>query len=314
VTGSDGIAIRARGLTRRFGSFVAVDRIDMDVPRASVTGFLGPNGSGKTTTLRMLCGLLTPSEGRIEVLGLSIPREAEALKLRIGYMTQKFSLYEDLTVLENLKFIAAVQGFGPRDAKARIEELLSEYRMEPRRNQLAGTMSGGQKQRLALACCVLHRPELLLLDEPTSAVDPESRREFWDHLFGLADAGTTLLVSTHFMDEAERCHRLAILDRGRLVAQGTPPELRQGIPERVLAVDGERPREAQVVLRRLPGAVAVAQIGTRLRVLAERELDAGALERALREAGLEARVTEVAPDLEDVFVSTTRGTKRPEAA
>jgi ABC-2 type transport system ATP-binding protein len=175
-------------------------------------------------------------------------------------------------------------------------------------------MSGGQKQRLALACCVLHRPELLLLDEPTSAVDPESRREFWDHLFGLADAGTTLLVSTHFMDEAERCHRLAILDRGRLVAQGTPHELMHGIPERVLAVDGERPREAQAVLRNVPGAAAVAQIGTRLRVLAERELDAASLERALREAGIEARVSEVPADLEDVFVSTTRATRRPEAA
>ncbi|HET9485523.1 MAG TPA: ABC transporter ATP-binding protein, partial [Xanthomonadales bacterium] len=155
--------MRARGLTRRFGPVVAVDHVDLDVPRAAVTGFLGPNGSGKTTTLRMLCGLLTPSAGEIEVLGLEVPREAEALKRRVGYMTQKFSLYEDLSVLENLRFLAAVQGLAPRAAKARIDQVLALYRLADRRAQLAGTMSGGQKQRLALACCVLHQPELLLL-------------------------------------------------------------------------------------------------------------------------------------------------------
>ncbi|HVF36159.1 MAG TPA: ABC transporter ATP-binding protein [Candidatus Saccharimonadia bacterium] len=306
--------MRARGLTRRFGALVAVDRVDLDVPRASVTGFLGPNGSGKTTTLRMLCGLLTPSAGEIEVLGLSIPREAEALKRRIGYMTQKFSLYEDLSVIENLRFIAAVQGLAPRAARTRIDEVLALHRLADRRSQLAGTMSGGQKQRLALACCVLHAPELLLLDEPTSAVDPESRREFWDHLFALADTGTTLLVSTHFMDEAERCHRLAILDRGRLVAEGTPAGLTAGIEQRVLAIDCARPREAQALLRDWPGVGAIAQIGTTLRVLAARELDAEALRARLSNAGIEARVAEVPPNLEDVFVAATRRMRAPVAA
>ena len=308
------IAIRARGLTRRFGALVAVDRVDLDVPRGAVTGFLGPNGSGKTTTLRMLCGLLLPSAGAIEVLGLSIPREAEALKRRIGYMTQRFSLYEDLTVIENLRFIAAVQGLEPRAAKARVAAVLSSFDLDARRGQLAGTLSGGQRQRLALAACVLHEPELLLLDEPTSAVDPESRRAFWDHLFALADAGTTLLVSTHFMDEAERCHRLAILDRGRLVAEGTPAALASGIPQRVLVVDAERPRVAQAVLRTLTGVVAVAQIGPALRVLADRSLAAAAVEAALSNAGLEARVREVTANLEDVFVSVTRRAREGAAA
>ena len=216
----DGIAIRARGLTRRFGALVAVDHVDLQVPRRNVYGFLGPNGSGKSTTIRMLCGLLTPSEGQIEVLGLRIPEQAEALRSRIGYMTQKFSLFEDLSVRENLEFLAAVQDL-PRDrARRRIDQLVEQYHFTDRQKQLAGTMSGGQKQRLALAGAVIHEPELLFLDEPTSAVDPESRRDFWEKLFELADAGTTLLVSTHYMDEAERCHRLAILDRGVLVADG----------------------------------------------------------------------------------------------
>src|SRR6187401_287228 len=178
-TPGDAIAIRSSGLTKRFGELVAVDHVDLSVPRAQVYGFLGPNGSGKSTTLRMLCGLLTPSEGEVEVLGLRIPAQAEALKRRIGYMTQKFSLYEDLTVLENLQFLAAVHDLPRAQAKARIAEAIERYDLGDRQRQLAGTLSGGQKQRLALAGSVLHRPELLLLDEPTSAVDPESRRNFW---------------------------------------------------------------------------------------------------------------------------------------
>jgi ABC-2 type transport system ATP-binding protein len=225
VSAAAPLAIRARGMTRRFGGLVAVNAVDLDVPRACVHGFLGPNGSGKSTTIRMLCGLLTPSAGEIEVLGLRIPAQAEALKRRIGYMTQRFSLFDDLSVRENLDFMATVQGLSARDARARLEELLRQYHLDDRARQLAGTLSGGQKQRLALACAVVHRPELLFLDEPTSAVDPESRRDFWEKLFELADAGTTILVSTHYMDEAERCHRLAILDHGVLVADGTPGDL-----------------------------------------------------------------------------------------
>lgn len=301
-------AIRARGLTKRFGELVAVDRVDLSVPKAQVYGFLGPNGSGKSTTIRMLCGLLTPSAGEIEVLGLRIPEQAEALRLRTGYMTQKFSLFEDLTVRENLEFLAAVQGLDKSRARRRIDELVGHYHFEDRQQQLAGTMSGGQKQRLALAGAVIHEPELLFLDEPTSAVDPESRRDFWEKLFDLADAGTTLLVSTHYMDEAERCHRIAILDSGALVADGTPGELTSVLSGRTLEVQAVQPRRAQQLLVGLPGVLSVAQVGNSLRVLMAANGDAQArIAEALRSAGLQAEVVAAAPNLEDVFVSATRG-------
>ncbi|HEY5802132.1 MAG TPA: ABC transporter ATP-binding protein [Lysobacter sp.] len=300
--------MRARGLTKRFGSLVAVDHVDLSVPRANVYGFLGPNGSGKTTTIRMLCGLLTPTEGDVEVLGLRIPEQAEELRRRIGYMTQRFSLFEDLTVRENLEFLAAVQDIPRAKAAKRIDELVVQYHFEDRQKQLAGTMSGGQKQRLALAGAVIQEPELLFLDEPTSAVDPESRRDFWEKLFDLADAGTTILVSTHYMDEAERCHRIAILDRGVLVADGTPAELTQALAGRTVEVIAAQPRRAQQLLVKVPGVLSVAQIGNSLRVLNESNGDAAArLEKALADAGMEAEVAQTTPNLEDVFVSSTRG-------
>ena len=302
------LAIQARGLTKRFGALAAVDHVDLQVPRANVYGFLGPNGSGKSTTIRMLCGLLTPTEGEIEVLGLRIPEQAEALRQRIGYMTQRFSLFEDLSVRENLEFLAAVQNLPRAQARKRIDELIEHYHFQDRQKQLAGTMSGGQKQRLALAGAVIHQPELLFLDEPTSAVDPESRRDFWEKLFDLADAGTTLLVSTHYMDEAERCHRLAILDQGALVADGTPAELTGALRGRTLEVQADQPRQAQRALAHVAGVLSVAQIGNSLRVL----LDTGsegeaAVQQALYSAGLQAEVVASTPNLEDVFVSATRG-------
>ena len=309
------IAIRARGLSKRFGSLVAVDQVDLAVPKANVYGFLGPNGSGKSTTIRMLCGLLTPTAGEIDVLGLRVPEQAEALRLRIGYMTQKFSLFEDRSVRENLEFLAAVQGLGKAQARQRIDELVQLYHFEDRQRQLAGTMSGGQKQRLALAGAVIHRPELLLLDEPTSAVDPESRRDFWEKLFDLADAGTTLLVSTHYMDEAERCHRLAILDRGRLVADGTPQALTEALAGRTLEVVAAQPRRAQQALVGLPGVLSVAQIGNSLRVLVAADGDARArIETALQQANLTAEVAVTPPNLEDVFTSATRAQAAERAA
>jgi ABC-2 type transport system ATP-binding protein len=308
-------AIRARGLTKRFGALTAVDAVDLTVPKASVYGFLGPNGSGKTTTIRMLCGLLAPSAGEIEVLGLRIPEQSEALRRRIGYMTQKFSLFEDLSVRENLEFLAAVQDIPKAEAARRIDDLVQRYHFEDRQKQLAGTMSGGQKQRLALAGAVVHRPELLFLDEPTSAVDPESRRDFWEKLFELADAGTTILVSTHYMDEAERCHRLAILDRGVLVADGTPGELAAELTGRTLAVHAEQPRRAQAALLAVPGVISVAQIGNMQRVLmAENGNAAERLRAALAQAGLRGEVDAIAPNLEDVFVVATRGREDRERA
>ena len=308
------IAIQARGLSRRFGSLLAVDNVDLSVSRAQVYGFLGPNGSGKSTTIRMLCGLLSPSAGAIEVLGLQMQQQAEQLKRRIGYMTQKFSLYEDLSVQENLEFLAAVHDLPRALARTRIAELLQRYWLSDRRNQLAGTLSGGQKQRLALAGAVLHEPELLFLDEPTSAVDPQSRREFWDSLFELADAGTTILVSTHYMDEAERCHRLAILDQGRLVADGAPRELCAALPYAVWLVDCAAPRRAQQALQGQPGIVALAQIGAELRVLAAREeWNADSLQQRLSELGVAATVRRGEANLEDVFVAATQKPVQPAA-
>jgi ABC-2 type transport system ATP-binding protein len=280
TTGADGVAIRAHGLTRRFGHLVAVDHVDLEVPARHVYGFLGPNGSGKSTTIRMLCGLLTPTEGEIEVLGLRVPAQADELRSHIGYMTQKFSLFEDLTVRENLEFLAAIQGVPKAKTKSRIDELVEQYHFGDRQKQLAGTMSGGQKQRLALACAVIHEPELLFLDEPTSAVDPESRRDFWEKLFELADVGTTLLVSTHLMDEAERCHRLAILDRGALVADGTPDELTAKLKGRTFLVETADPRRAQHALVDVPGV--------------------------LGDGGQKGEVVPASPNLEDVFVAATR--------
>jgi ABC-2 type transport system ATP-binding protein len=302
---SNEAVIRASGLTKRFGQLTAVDGLNLHVNRAEVFGFLGPNGCGKSTTIRMLCGLLLPSAGEIEVLGCRIPQDAEALKRRIGYMTQKFSLYEDLTVGENLEFLATVQGLDRRAARQRIDELLERYWLADRRKQLAGTMSGGQKQRLALAGAVLHKPDLLLLDEPTSAVDPQSRREFWDSLFELAEAGTTLLVSTHYMDEAERCTRLGILDAGRLVADGSPAELMDALPGRPLLVECAQPRRAQRALQGAEEVIAMAQIGASLRVLSAVEGARERIARRLADQGLEADVQDTEANLEDVFVAVT---------
>ncbi len=300
-------AIVARGLTKRFGDLVAVSQLDLDVPRGEIYGFLGPNGSGKSTTIRMLCGLLMPSEGNARVLGTEVPGDARRLKPRIGYMTQKFSLFGDMTVAENLQFIAEIYSYPRRERVARIEEVLERYNLRDQRRQLAGTMSGGQKQRLALACAVLHRPELLLLDEPTSAVDPQSRRDFWSALFRLAEAGTTILVSTHYMDEAERCHRLAILDHGIKVADDTPTRLRAETGMHVVEVTGDNPYDAQVVIADIPEVASVTQLGVRLRVLVpEMHRDpTGIVESALRGAGLDAKATLSSPTLEDVFVAVT---------
>lgn len=308
MNGSSEYAIRARGLTKRFGSLTAVNHLDLDVPRAQIYGFLGPNGSGKTTAIRMLCGLLKPTEGSAEVLGLQVAEAANDLKTRIGYMTQKFSLYGDLTVAENLRFIADIYAWPRKNQKSRIDELVSEYGFSNRRKQLAGTLSGGQKQRLALACAVLHKPELLLLDEPTSAVDPRNRRDFWAKLFELAENGTTILVSTHYMDEAERCHRLAILDNGNKVADGEPSVLQSSIGMIVLEVSADNPGEAQKALHEHPDIISVTQLGIRLRILvADDHHDPEQLiQSCLAEHGIKADVRIIAASLEDVFVASTR--------
>ena len=307
VPGTQDLAIRARNLSKQFGSLLAVDSLDLDVPESQIYGFLGPNGSGKSTTIRMLCGLLTPTTGTANVLGIDIPGNAESLKPKIGYMTQKFSLYTDLTTQENLEFIADVYTFDRAARKGRIAELLEHYDLTAQRRQMTGTMSGGQKQRLALACAVLHRPNLLLLDEPTSAVDPSSRRDFWAKLFQLANSGTTILVSTHYMDEAERCHRLAILDKGRKVADGSPAELQATTGMTVIEILARDTFAAQSSLSNIDEIVSVTQLGIRLRVLIPESVDQPLelIESALREGSIEAESAVVPASLEDVFVAVT---------
>jgi ABC-2 type transport system ATP-binding protein len=300
-------AISARGLTRRFGKLTAVDHVSLDIPRAQIYGFLGPNGSGKSTTIRMLCGLLRPSDGRVTVLGHEVPRDAELLRHKIGYMTQRFSLWEDLTVLENLDFIARIFGLDARARRERIGQRLEEYRLADRKDQRAGTMSGGQKQRLALAAATLHEPELLLLDEPTSAVDPQNRRDFWESLFKLVDQGTTILVSTHYMDEAERCHGIAILDRGRLVAEGPPRRLMDEIDANVMEIEAVDIRGARHALDDVPYVKSIAQLGTRLHALIDRSVDKPEekVRALLEQHHVEASVERVRASLEDVFVAAT---------
>lgn len=298
-------AIEARQLTLRFGLTLAVDELDLKVPRGCIYGFLGPNGSGKSTSIRMLTGLLKPSSGTATVLGERLPGAEEKLRLRIGYMTQKFSLYENLSVQENLDFVTRIYGIGRAYARQRRDELIELYELDDQRKQLAGSMSGGQKQRLALAAATLHNPELLFLDEPTSAVDPENRREFWERLFDLSDAGTTILVSTHYMDEAERCHQLAILDKGVKRADGTPQALMNAMNAWTVEVSGDNLRSLKSQLKLESEVVSAAQIGARLRVLIHKcDSTADPLLWLKQRAG-DRELEMVRPNLEDVFVSCT---------
>lgn len=307
------VAIRSSHLSRHFGAVVAVDDLSLDVAARCIYGFLGPNGSGKSTTIRMLCGLLTPTSGSAEVLGITVPREAEALRHRIGYMTQRFSLYEDLSVRENLAFLGRIFGLRRRVATDRVKRQLERFDLGSLAAQLAGTLSGGQRQRLALAAATLHDPELLFLDEPTSAVDPESRRQFWEHLFRLVEEGATILVSTHFMDEAERCHQLAILDRGRLVAHGEPDQLMEEIAASVVEIDCGEPQRARRLVLDRGRVLHVAQLGRRLHAL----VDPGEsrpdtlLAELLSDAGIDARVRRIRANLEDVFVMATGSGRSP---
>ena len=306
------LAIDVRDLSKKFGTVQAVDHVSIQIEQGHITGFLGPNGSGKTTTLRMLCGLLTPDRGSGQVLGLDFPREAEAIKRQTGYMTQRFSLYEDLTIEENLTFIARVYSLDR--ITIRVDETLEKLGLQNRRNQLAGQLSGGWKQRLALAASVMHEPRLLLLDEPTAGVDPQARRDFWDEIHRLAEGGMTVLVSTHYMDEAERCHEIAYIFNGQLIARGTGDELIA--QSRLVTFEAEGPRADRLArdLTGKPGVVMVAPFGQTLHVSGT---DRKALEQAIaphRRAPFSW--TEVPPTLEDVFINLMRseGAKQDEAA
>jgi len=296
---SRSLAIDVTGLSKSFGGKRVVDSFAISVPRGTIYGFLGPNGSGKTTTIRMLCGLLTPEAGGGTCLGFDLRHEQAAIKRRVGYMTQRFSLYEELSIKENLDFIARVYGVPQR--KRAVSEALAGLGLSDRAGQLAGTLSGGWKQRLALAACLIHRPELLLLDEPTAGVDPKARREFWDHIHELAAQGLTVLVSTHYMDEAERCHRLAYIADGRLLAQGTAAEITRKSGLSTWQVTGDGVAALAKELRGTRGVDMVVPFGSALHVSG---VEQTALEAAIApyrdRPGLEWR--RIASGLEDAFI------------
>ncbi len=299
-------AIQAENVVKKFGDFTAINNITLNVPKGSIYGFLGPNGCGKSTTIRVLTGLLSPSEGNVDVLGLEIPKQSELLRLKIGYMTQKFSLYDDLTVQENLEFIGQIFGMETKALKARIEEQLSTYGLDQLRKQRVGGMSGGQKQRLSLAAATMHKPELLFLDEPTSAVDPENRRDFWEQLFDLSDQGTTILVTTHYMDEAERCHRLAIMEAGEIRADGEPEELMAQMGVNIVEVKADNLRELKEKVIQREEVRSAAQLGIRLRILIHQHIEQPIVWLTQTFPELDGCEMNIArPSLEDVFVSVT---------
>jgi len=316
MTDSDTPIVEVEHLSRHFGSLVAVADVSFAVHRGEIFGILGPNGAGKSTTLRMLCGILDPSSGRGSVVGFDIARQAEQIKQRIGYMTQRFSLYEDLTVGENLRFYAGLYGVPRRERGRRIDRVLDSTGLRPRRRQLAGTLSGGWKQRLALACATIHEPPLLFLDEPTAGVDPVSRREFWAQIHRISAAGTTVLVTTHYMDEAERCHRLAFIFRGELLDIGTPREIVERRRLRVAAVHVEDPTRGTDVLRALDEVDEVAPFGDELRVAITGGDDPVELvRRVLSDAGVGVRdARELPADVEDAFVAMVHADERAAAA
>jgi ABC-2 type transport system ATP-binding protein len=302
--------IEADHLSRKFGKLWAVRDVSMRVPRGSIYGVLGPNGAGKSTTIRMLCGILDPTSGKGRVVGYDIATESEKIKQNIGYMTQRFSLYEDMTVEENLKFYASVYGLFGRAKDNRIAETIEQAGLVDRKKQLAGTLSGGWKQRVALASSTIHRPPLLFLDEPTAGVDPVSRREFWDQIHRIAGEGTTVLVTTHYMDEAERCHELAFIFRGELLASGTPREIidRRALSMSLLEIEAAQTLRAAELIRKLPGVEEVNHFGLVTRVASRGMPDPErAIRDALHEAGIAlARFTATNPSVEDAFVSMVR--------
>jgi ABC-2 type transport system ATP-binding protein len=299
-------AIEVRNLVKRFGTKTVVDHVTMNVAEGEIVGFLGPNGSGKTTTIRIMCGLLTPDEGEGRVLGYDLLTESLRIKREVGYMTQRFSFYEDLTIAENLEFVARLYQLKP--VEEHVGRTLDELGLTSRRNQLAGTLSGGWKQRLALAACIMHKPKLLLLDEPTAGVDPKARREFWDEIHRLARDGLTVLVSTHYMDEAERCHRISYISYGKMLASGTVDEVVANAGLTTFVIDGPRLDQVADALEGRPGVEQVAPFGTTLHVVgSDKKLLEAALKDIRKREGITVRPGETS--LEDVFIQFMAGSK-----
>jgi ABC-2 type transport system ATP-binding protein len=303
------LAIDVKGLVKRFGRKTAVDGVDIQVPEGQVWGFLGPNGSGKTTTIRLLCGLLRPDAGTGTCLGYDVLNEPEAIKREVGYMTQKFSFWEDLSIVENLEFVARV--YEIEDRQQRVADTIDRLGLKDRQGQLAGELSGGWKQRLALAACMLHRPKLLLLDEPTAGVDPQARREFWEEIHRLSQEGLTVLVSTHYMDEAERCDRIVYISAGKIVARGTVADVIRESGLITFRIEGLDVRRLMPRLEGKPGVEHIAFFGAALHVSGH---DRALLAEALASVKGEAEITidETPPSLEDVFIYLQQNRGRPQ--
>ncbi|MCI0453771.1 MAG: ABC transporter ATP-binding protein [Candidatus Dadabacteria bacterium] len=304
--GENGKAVIIKDLERRFGSFIAVNRISLEVAKGEIFGFIGPNGAGKSTTIRILCGILTPTGGMGTVAGFDISTEAEKIKTRIGYMSQKFSLYEDLTVEENIDFYSGIYRVTPERKKERKEWVIEMAGLKEHRHSKTAVLSGGWKQRLALGCAILHEPPIIFLDEPTSGVDPISRRQFWDLIYELSSKGVTVFVTTHYMEEAEYCDRIGLIYRGELIASGTPGVLKTELmPEDILEVTCERPQDAMGEIEKIPSIKGVALFGKGLHVVTEdAEAAADAIQNILAERDYQfINVEKIVPSLEDVFVS-----------
>ncbi|MBE7474521.1 MAG: ABC transporter ATP-binding protein [Anaerolineales bacterium] len=309
MTEQDGPAIEVLGLTKKFGNFVAVNNVNFEVRRGEIFGFLGPNGAGKTTTIRMLLGLLTPTSGTAKVVGFDVVKESEAMRQRIGYMSQKFSLYNDLTVEENLNFYGGVYGVRGRPLKERKQYILNMAGLLGRERELTRNLSGGWKQRLALGAAIIHQPEALFLDEPTAGVDPISRRAFWELIYELAEGGTTILVTTHYMDEAEHCQNLVFIQRGTLVAKGSPEEIKVSkMRGDVVEIDCDNAAQAMQVLRDLGVFEEVALYGALIHVVTANLAEhLPLIKKSLAEKGITVTSAErIAPSLEDVFISSAR--------
>lgn len=297
-------AIEVRGLTKTFGSRIVVNHVDITVPRGKIYGFLGPNGSGKTTTIRMLCGLLTPDGGNGTCLGFDILTQSAPIRKKVGYMTQKFSFWEDLTIRENLEFTANI--YGMDHVRNRVDAALEKLRLTSRANQLAGSLSGGWKQRLALSACILHEPDILLLDEPTAGVDPKARREFWDEINRLSDNGLTVLVSTHYMDEAERCHEIVYIAYGNIMAQGTVEQVIAGTGLKTFDVTGGQTAVLRSKLESSPDITTMALFGEHLHICGS---DAEKLKTLLTRTADGGIWREIPTTLEDAFIYYLKNAK-----
>jgi ABC-2 type transport system ATP-binding protein len=306
VQPKNGPAVTIQDLTKRFGNFVAVDNVSLEVAPGEIFGFLGPNGAGKSTTIRILCGLLTPTTGKATVAGFDVATQSEDVRKHIGYMSQKFSLYDDLTVDENIEFFGGIYGVPPEKFQARHDHVLEMAGLTEKRKMMTGLLSGGWKQRLALGCAILHEPPVLFLDEPTSGVDPMARRDFWDLIYQLSADGHTIFVTTHYMDEAEYCHRIALMGGGKVIALGSPAELKAGLGEgHLLNLETSDLFTTMTLLTGRPGIEDVAVFGAGLHVKVDNQTDgASAVRRLLTDQGIQIRTLEpIPPSMEDVFVT-----------